>query len=95
MSATDNLCMGMVQADEKNYPEDTRAQWNTRLRAQIKNNFGKSLKFLTPDQCDQFRIWDHNLLLKNNSLAENLSYDLSREDIFNCAPLHAFYIIGE
>lgn len=92
---TNSLCMQMIQADEKNYPEDTRAQWNTRLRAQIKNNFGKSERFLTLEQCEQFRIWDHNLLIKNDSLGENLTYDLSREDIFECAPVQAFYILGE
>lgn len=79
-----NLVLLMSLIDKRYHFDDTKAEYNYRIRQSIANNFNKGC--LSDNKIEYFRIWERAVAL----LPENAS----RIDLFNVAPIDALYIIG-
>ena len=79
-----NLILLMTLIDKRFHFDETKADYNYRIRQSIANNFNKF--GLSNNKLEYFRIWQRNVDL----LPENVS----RIELFNAAPIDALHIVG-
>ena len=78
-----NLILLMTLIDKRFHFDETKAEYNYRIRQSIANNFNKF--GLSNNKLEYFRIWQRNVDL----LPENVS----RIELFNAAPIDALHIV--